>query len=272
MNIQPIDLTRPWYASIASTAATVISQTNWLQALNQQSHALSLTNHRGLPVSFVEQSALPESTAYESFISETGCVPTRNNFHDLFNALVWLSFPETKRQLNALQAAQISQAGIGTSRGATRDAATLFDENAALLVVRDTPQGARLVEALRNHQWHAAFLGQRELFGPDAEVWLFGHALMEKLVTPYKAITAHAWVVMTPHEFHLLPHVKKREWLDRHVANQLALLEPDRFSTRCFTPLPVLGVPDWWPQQDQDFYSDATVFRPKITVSDNSAR
>ncbi len=267
MNIQPIDLTRPWYASIASAATTVITQTNWLKALNQQSLDLSLTNHRGLPVSFVEQSALPESTAYESFISETGCVPTRNNFHDLFNALVWLSFPETKRQLNALQASQISRAGIGTSRGAARDAATLFDENAALLVVRDTPEGSRLVEALRNHEWHAAFLEQRELFGADAEVWLFGHALMEKLVTPYKTITAHAWVVMTPHEFHLLPHDKRREWLDRYVANQLASLEPDRFSTRSFTPLPVLGEPDWWPQQDQDFYSDATVFRPGKSIT-----
>ena len=271
MDFRPIDLTRPWYASIATAAATIISQTNWLDALNQQSLAQSLTNHRGLPVSFVEQSALPESTAYESFISQTGCVPTRNNFHDLFNSLVWLSFPETKRQLNALQASQISRTGVGTSRGAARDAATLFDENAALLVVRDSSPGRLLVEALQNHQWQVAFLEQRQLFDQHAEVWLFGHALMEKLASPYKAITAHAWVVRTPDEFHLLSHDKRREWLDRHVANQLALLEPDRFSTRCFTPLPILGIPGWWPQQDQDFYSDATVFRPKTTVSDNSA-
>jgi hypothetical protein len=27
--------------------------------------------------------------------------------------------------------------------------------------------------------------------------------------------------------------------------------------------MPVLGIPGWWPQQDEEFYDDATVFRPK---------
>ncbi|HBZ06685.1 MAG TPA: DUF3025 domain-containing protein, partial [Massilia sp.] len=30
-----------------------------------------------------------------------------------------------------------------------------------------------------------------------------------------------------------------------------------------FTPLPVLGVPGWWPEQDAAFYADTSVFRPK---------
>jgi len=34
-------------------------------------------------------------------------------------------------------------------------------------------------------------------------------------------------------------------------------------STANFVPLPVLGVPRWWPQQDEPFYADAFVFRPK---------
>ena len=34
-------------------------------------------------------------------------------------------------------------------------------------------------------------------------------------------------------------------------------------ATKPFTPLPVLGVPGWWPaNQDPAFYDDATVFRP----------
>jgi hypothetical protein len=34
-------------------------------------------------------------------------------------------------------------------------------------------------------------------------------------------------------------------------------------STAGFTPLPVLGVPGWWQGQDEAFYLDQTVFRPK---------
>jgi hypothetical protein len=262
-SIENLDWTRPWYASIQSAAEAVVARDDWLSALNQQSEAMHLSNHQGQPLSFVHQSALPAGSAYESFISATGCVPTRENLHDLFNALVWLSFPRIKRQLNALQAAQIERAGIGQTRGAARDAVTIFDENAALLVVSDNPQGRALLTALREHEWQSAFLDQRDSFGQHAEVWLFGHALMEKLVTPYKGITAHAWAVTAPEEFRLQSHAARREWLDLHVANELTGGDASGLSTARFTPLPVLGFPGWWPSQDRAFYDDVSVFRPK---------
>ena len=57
----------------------------------------------------------------------------RDKLHDLFNGIVWLRFPQLKRRLNELQAAQIALHGIGATRGAVRDALTLFDENAAVV-------------------------------------------------------------------------------------------------------------------------------------------
>jgi hypothetical protein len=179
------------------------------------------------------------------------------------NALVWLTFPKIKAQLNALQAAEIaksvaSSAGIKghpAKRGRLRDAATIFDENAALLVVHDT----NLVSALRAHRWQEVFLTRRQDFERHAEVWLFGHALMEKLVVPYKAITAHAWSVMASQDFFTLPVQDKRAWIDKTVAQQLA----NGLITSDFTPLPVLGVPGWWEHQNSAFYADAAVFRPK---------
>jgi Protein of unknown function (DUF3025) len=255
-----IDWSRAWYASIHAAAENIIHAPDWRAALNTQAAAQALSNHHDRALSFVPQEDLPEGTAYEAFISAAACVPTRENLHDFFNALVWLSFPRIKRQLNALQAAQIALAGIGKSRGPARDAATIFDENAALIVVRDAPQGRALVDALRSHQWRDAFLGQRAAFGPDAEVWLFGHALMEKLVTPYKAITAHTRVVMVDGAYFALDHAARRDWIDRQVAQELADLG---LSAACFTPLPVLGIPHWWPGQDQAFYGDASVFRPQ---------
>src|SRR5439155_3195945 len=188
-----IDWTRPWYATVLAAAQAINAAPDWRAALDAQAAAQSLHTARGLPLRFVPQAALPDGQAYEAFIDASGSVPTRDNLHDFFNALVWLSFPRIKAQLNALQAAQIALAGIGKSRGAARDAATIFDENAALIVVRAGAPAADVVAALRAHQWQHAFVVQRAAFGREVEVWLFGHALMEKLVTPYKAITAHSW-------------------------------------------------------------------------------
>ena len=258
--LQAVDWSRPWYDSVRTAAGKLPSDGSFMDSFNQQAAALGLRNHAGLPLAFVPQAALPDGTAYEAYIAATGGVPTRDNLHDFFNGLVWLSFPRIKVQLNALQAAQIAQDGIGKSRGPARDAATIFDENAALLVVRDCAAGHALTAALRDHQWHKAFVELRSSFGPDAQVWLFGHALMEKLVAPRKAITAHTRVVVAGDTYFTLDHDARRAWLDATVAQQLA---EQGLSNAGFTPLPVLGVPGWWQQQDDSFYDDATVFRPK---------
>ena len=258
---QEIDWSRAWYASVRGTASRIdLSLPSVVGPFCEQAAALALVNHAGQPLRFVPQAALPEGTAYEEFIGATGQVPTRDNLHDFFNGLVWLTFPHIKRQLNALQAAQIAQDGVGKSRGPARDAATIYDENSALLVVRDDAEGAALVDALRNHRWREAFVQRAAMFGRDAEVWLFGHALMEKLVAPYKAITAHTRVVPAGGDYWELDDAGRRAWLDRDEAARLA---SEGMGKGGFTPLPVLGIPGWWPQQDDAFYADDTVFRPK---------
>jgi len=46
-------------------------------------------------------------------------------------------------------------------------------------------------------------------------------------------------------------------WLEAHLA-------PDWLATKPFEPLPVLGVPGWWPANaDPAFYANAQVFRPR---------
>ncbi len=255
-----IDWSRPWYDAIRDAAGRLDSDQHFRDSFTAQAAALGLHNHAGLPLTFVPQEALPEGTAYEQFIGATGGVPTRDNLHDFFNGLVWLSFPRIKVQLNALQAAQIARDGVGKSRGPARDGATIFDENAALLVVRDCAAGHGLTAALRAHRWREAFLERRASFGPDAQVWLFGHALMEKLVAPRKAITAHTRVVVAGDEFFTWNHGERRAWIDATVAEHLAA---EAITTAGFTPMQALGVPGWWPDQDEAFYNDQAVFRPK---------
>lgn len=258
-----LDWQRPWLSLLQPLAASIRAAGDWRAALNGAAASIDLRNHRALPIRFVPQADLPQGTAYEAFISATGCVPTRDNLHDFFNALVWLTFPQIKVQLNALQAAEIARSNAAsdgahagnTGRGKLRDGATIFDENAALLLTSD----AALVTALRNHQWHDVFIARRTTFGREWDVCLFGHALMEKLVTPRKAITAHAWVVPVDQAFFAMQADERRAWIDAAVAMQLA----NGVVTSDFTPLPVLGVPDWWDRQGAEFYDDVTVFRPK---------
>jgi hypothetical protein len=204
---------------------------------------LTATNGQPTPgIQFVPSTALPEGQAYEAFIHQTRSVPTRDNLHDLFNGLVWWRFPRAKKRLNELQAAEIEAQGIQPVRGALRDALTLFDENAALLQAPDA-----LVQALTHRDWPALFITHRGLWA-QTRLTLFGHALMEKLVTPRKNITAHVW---------LLPPGEDLDGL------LLQSLKPDLLAKKPFHPLPVLGMPGWWPDNENfAFYQDETVFRP----------
>jgi hypothetical protein len=194
------------------------------------------------PLRFVAQQALPPGEAYESFINRTATVPTRDNLHDFFNGLAWLRFPALKRRLNILQAEAIARDGIGTTRGPLRDALTLFDENAALW---QAP--AALADALARRDWQALFVSHRVAWHA-VQPLLFGHALLDKLVQPRKAITAHVW---------LLP-------IDADLDDAAAAwFTPDRLLATRPLPLPVLGVPGWWPANENTaFHADASVFRP----------
>jgi hypothetical protein len=213
-----------------------------LQAANPASVAAALNTAQGnIPgaMQFIEPSAATAGEPYESFIARTACVPTRDNLHDLFNGLMWLSYPQTKRRLNALQAQQIALHGTAGARGSLRDALTLFDENAAVL---QAP--AVLVDALRARDWNKLFLQERAHW-KSAHLVAFGHALLEKLMQPRKAITAHVWLV--------------DELTDTAIA---ASLDPERLAAKDFLPLPVLGVPGWWPANEEPgFYHDVGVFR-----------
>ncbi len=197
------------------------------------------------PVRFVPQDALPPGAAYERHIFETGQCPTRDNLHDFFNGLCWLRFPLAKRRLNALQAGQIAARGVGAVRGPVRDAITVFDENGALLQAPEP-----LWEALLARQWERLFVQLRPLWA-QARLVLFGHALLEKLAAPRKDMTAHVWRANAP----LADPAQADAWLARQ-------LDEARLAAKPFTPLPVLGVPGWWPaNEDAAFYADATVFR-----------
>jgi len=241
-----IDETRPWWAPYRECLGTLRRE-----SVGSKSVAFALDRaaaaHGGIALTagdlrFVAPDAAPPGEAYEAFIARTASVPTRDNLHDLINGLVWLRFPQVKRRLNELQAVQIATLGVGERRGAVRDALTLFDENGAWL---HAP--AVLCEALRSRDWQALFVTHRAAWR-DAYLTVFGHALLEKLCAPRPTITAHVW---------LLPPSADPQ------LGAVAELTPERLAQRPHHPLPLLGVPGWWPANaDLAFYDDAAVFRP----------
>jgi hypothetical protein len=263
-----LDLTRPWFAPWGPWLAPVLAAVRGGASVAAALHAAldglrGSARHAALDgLRFVPQSQLTEGEAYEAFIFRTGCVPTRDNLHDLLNGVCWLRFPTLKRHLNALQAGQIAASGVGASRGPVRDALTLFDENALLI---SGPEALRL--SLQSHDWHTLFVRDRTLWS-QARCVPFGHALLEKLVQPYKSITAHVLWVGGPEPAGLNPEagpLGPDAALDADLPDRLT---PALLATKPFMPLPVLGLPGWWPDNENpDFYADTGVFRPKRPTS-----
>lgn len=245
--LDEVDWTAPWLAPFADIGRDISSAGDWRPMLNRHARQRKVSTAGGFPLVFDAPDAA-QAEAYEAFIARSGRVPTRANLHDFFNALAWLQFPRSKARLNALQAAAIARAGVGATRGPLRDAATLIDENAVLLVTERTD----LVDALGRHDWTRLFCEERMAWDRQVKVFAFGHALLEKLVRPYKAITAHALPVA-------LPDTADAGAVDAAVG----LLLDDRLSPRVLHPLPVLGIPGWCAANaDPSFYSDPAVFRP----------
>lgn len=241
-----IDWAQPWFVpwrELGEPAAT--------QALHLQNVAIALNALGGElgDVQFVAQAALPDGQAYEDFIFKTAQVPTRDGLHDFFNGLCWHRFPLAKGRLNQLQAAEIKAQGIRSTRGPVRDALTLFDENAVLMQAPDV-----VWQSLQDRDWRALFVCLREQW-QHVHLVLFGHALLEKLVEPYKSITGHVYRV------HNSVNMRNEAELDAWLVQDL---QPEKLTTKPYEPLPILGIPGWWaPNQNPNFYDDAQVFRPK---------
>jgi hypothetical protein len=248
--LETIDWSAPWLAYLREKGEFAAKQskvnTPLYETLNQ-----CLTS----PVRFVSQSSLPSGVAYEQHIFDTQQCPTRDGLHD---------FPHTKARLNQLQAEQIAQLGSVTQRGAVRDALTVFDENGALLIA--PPE---LWEALIAMDWQLLFVTLRPLW-QQARLVPFGHALLEKLVQPRKPITAHVYIA----QFTIKNiAIKTMDTSDKADTTQFytlfdewiaADLSVEKLASKPFTPLPILGVPNWCAaNENPQYYDDEAVFRKR---------
>lgn len=216
----------------------------------------------GLPLRFVPQCGKPAefSAGYEPRVYLRGELQTRSdNWHDLFNALVWLTFPKAKAAINARHYhLQRERAALGQGRGALQDALTLFDES-GVIVVCSNPE---LCDLLKDFRWKTLFWERRKEVISDMRFVLFGHSLYEKALKPYPGMTGKGLLFPVDEDFLRQPAASRIAHLDAMLAQ--AIETPGSLSGgRDFSPVPLLGVPGWTPHNEEpSYYEDTRHFRP----------
>lgn len=247
----------PWLHGLSDwlNALLPLAPFERLGRLNDWALQTGVVTESGRPLQFVpaDRPSDQPGLGYEHRIFQTGEVPTRLDGtgarHDLYNALAWLRWPLSKARLNGVHAHAAEPVATQTGRGGLRDAATLFDENGLVWVSEDEALDA----SLRHFDWSALFIHQRVELMTRVSTSVFGHALLHKLESPFKGITAHGLILR-------LPVGSGHGEIDAELARWLT---PDRLVSQGFCPVPVMGLPGWCEaNSDPSFYGDTTVFRP----------
>jgi len=258
--------TSPLFAPIQPAIEQFASRKAW-PTLDQLNTALASRPARALTrsghaVRFVPQDTRAQTWTdkYEPRIFLRGDIQTREaNWHDFFNAMVWMTFPRTKAALNALQYEQYLavQQTQRQNRTAAQDALTIFDEGGAIVVSRDP----LLFALLRRFAWKELLWTKRRHVERDMRFFLFGHALYEKVLTPYMGMTAKCVLLDVEPNFFDLSLQAQLAYVDGRTATWFAETDGE-LRTSTLAPLPILGVPGWSPENDNpSFYDDKRYFR-----------
>lgn len=178
------------------------------------------------------------------------------SWHDLFNSLVWMTFPKTKAAINARHFGLLRRQ---TSRQRTPagDALTHFDEDGLVVI----SSSEALLALLRNFRWKELFWDHRDAVRRQMRFALFGHAMYEKAMNPFVGMTAKSVLLRVPGNVLRLQNEAFTSEVDQRLAGYVG--DPRNMTRgRSLAPLPVLGVPGWWPQNElSEFYDDDSHFR-----------
>lgn len=236
----------------------------WPAHVDLDALARGVTTSRGQPIRFVAPREHTDRVrrCYELHIAATGAIETRaHNWHDLFNALSWVTFPRAKAAINAQHAAILEEGGEAESRRRSpgRDALTLFDEG-GVAVASSAPH---LLELMVDFEWKELFWNRRDELLATTRFFAFGHGFYEQALAPYIGMVAKTVFATVDGSFPGLPLqeqiLRTDELLAAHFADRANFPSP-----KAMAPMPVLGVPGWHPATaTQSFYDDASYFRSK---------
>lgn len=201
---------------------------------------------------FVEQTRalLDDGLHYEQRIATQRIIATRpHNWHDLFNAMVWCTHPAIKLALNARQIADIARMGT-QQRSRAQYALTHFDEAGVIVRVAD----AALLAAWDRHDWLSLFHHHGDAWqsGRIGIVAVIGHALLEHGLRPELFAIGKCLVVQGDAAAEPCVQAVADAIADGDVLNDPLELRP----------LPLAGIPGWYPGNADAAFLDAECFRP----------
>lgn len=242
-----------------ATSNTKKSVATWLSNLRQNEKPI----RKNLP-HFIDQSSFNEECRYyEQIIADLNQVPSReSSWHDFFNGLIWMQFPQTKRVLNLLHVADIEKYGLHP-RTLLRNQVTHFDE-CGLVLVGTAPEARNIVQLLQNHKWEQALFEQKDVWHTFLHPIIFGHANLEMLLNPFMGLTAK-WVYVECFDMNLasreMPSMGCLTSIDLALAKHI---QENQLFTRKgqLKPLPILGIPGWHEDQRIELYHQTDFFRP----------
>jgi hypothetical protein len=184
----------PWFWPLARASQPLCSLPTWPRLADFDALHRTLTATTGVPALRFGPNVRKQDkrgrggvvldALYDARIALHGEVPTRDgDWHDLFNALCFMTFPRAKLALHQRQCAALKRrlepqaTALPPTRTSEQDALTLFDEGG--VAVAADREATRALE--QDTEPLANVLERLERAG-HARVVPFGHALFEHLV------------------------------------------------------------------------------------------
>jgi hypothetical protein len=193
---------------------------------------------------------------YEQRIFLKNELQTRTkNWHDFFNFCIWLTFPKTKNTINQLQFEDAKQQYHLQSKQRTllQNRLTIFDEN-GIVVVSQSPH---LTKLLTTFEWKELFWNHREEVKKHMRFFIIGHAIYERMLSPYIGLTAHGKILSVGNDFFDYSLEDQLKKVDEFAA---AFLQKKTIEK--FFPAPLLGIPGCDKRNEEEsYYENESYFR-----------
>lgn len=225
--VRNLDATSPLFAPFEPILSQISRQDTWPTTEDYTALVARVRETRGLDLPalrFASQSKKPRRAKrgpvvldelYDGSIALKGEVPCLTaSYHDLFNAVIFAAFPLAKHALHARQFRALERRvtpgapRLPEARTREQDALTVFDEGGSVVLVSE----AFHARWRAGESWTAL-----DVESDQAQVWFFGHALLEHIFYGKFALRSCAVVVVrdatTPGD--VMP------WLDARVAARL---------------------------------------------------
>jgi hypothetical protein len=219
---------------------------------------------------FVCQNQLIESdNYYEQIIHQQNIIPTRpNSWHDLFNGLNWLQFPQTKRLLNQQHVEDIEQHGL-SPRTLRRNNLTHFDECGVVLTYQKGSVAEQQIKELAMHNWQSVFIENRPTWGRQLNSFIFGHANLEMLLQPFIGLTGKWLALEVDSQFSSISYSEQLKQIDRLLVK--IIKQSNIFAKKKpLYPIPLLGIPSVWDANNNpEFYANTDYFRPNSRLKND---